>query len=402
MKVIKELREKWHGWPTFCPKKKWLLFCNFGKKVSYLVGLRVQGDAKITRMTYFTLALGGVYYIFAPYTIIIYALEGRLSEGFSCLSLSGLYTSAVIAQIISSFSDARFDARDLFQFAIKNIHNNDHDANEYNAICTKNIHITIRRFISALILLTASFLVGVANPVYIFIKNGKFYTLAGILFPFVEKDSKTELYINIIYSLVVIMVAVLAVIGIQVCCGIICHTIEVTADLSINEMKELSINLEMNKTNEANIGVKLNRIFQQIQKIDEYIIKTGKAYFWFFFISPILYTYSIGVAIYSQWMNGFPPGYGIGVIGYVQMVILGLMGQISVDRNEKLRDALYSELKWYLLPVKRQRDVCHVMNRLQNGAVLTIGPFETLNFEVIKILTQRIHSFLMLLINFSK
>lgn len=29
---------------------------------------------------------------------------------------------------------------------------------------------------------------------------------------------------------------------------------------------------------------------------------------------------------------GFPPGYGIAVMGYVQMVILGLMGQIAVDR----------------------------------------------------------------------
>lgn len=74
-------------------KKKWLLFCNFGKRASYLIGLRVQGDAKITWMSYFVLVLGGVYLILAPYTIIIYATKGRFSEGLSCLSIGGLYIS---------------------------------------------------------------------------------------------------------------------------------------------------------------------------------------------------------------------------------------------------------------------------------------------------------------------
>lgn len=69
-------------------------------------------------------------------------------------------------------------------------------------------------------------------------------------------------------------------------------------------------------------------------------------------------------------------------------------------QNEKLRSALYIDLDWYLLPIEYQRDVGHMINRLKRGAVLTIGPFEVYSYEVARTVTQQIHSFLMLLINF--
>lgn len=96
-------------------------------------------------------------------------------------------------------------------------------------------------------------------------------------------------------------------------------------------------------------------------------------------------------------------------------------------QNDVIHDALYMDLKWYLLPAKYQREVCFMIKRMQNGIVFTIGPFQTLNYETLKTvsghtihnlhsfiniflyfpiffqqsqLTQRIHSFLMLLLNF--
>lgn len=58
------------------------------------------------------------------------------------------------------------------------------------------------------------------------------------------------------------------------------------------------------------------------------------------------------------------------------------------------------DLDWYLLPVEYQRDVGHMINRLKGGPFLTIGPFEVYSYEVARTVTQQIHSFLMLLINF--
>lgn len=117
--------------------------------------------------------------------------------------------------------------------------------------------------------MSISFLIGAANPVYILIKDGIFYTLTGVLIPFVEKDSKTDLIINIIYALAVLICAGSGVIVIQVNCGIICHTVEVTADLSTNELNVLSTHLELNNLDGTNIDKRLIRIIQQIQTTDE-------------------------------------------------------------------------------------------------------------------------------------
>lgn len=40
------------------------------------------------------------------------------------------------------------------------------------------------------------------------------------------------------------------------------------------------------------------------------------------------------------------------------------------------------EMPWYLMSKSCQLDYAHTLNRLQNGAVLQIGPFGALNYEV--------------------
>lgn len=38
-------------------------------------------------------------------------------------------------------------------------------------------------------------------------------------------------------------------------------------------------------------------------------------------------------------------------------------------------------MPWYLMPRQKQLAYAHVLNRIQNGTVLKIGPFALLNFE---------------------
>lgn len=41
----------------------------------------------------------------------------------------------------------------------------------------------------------------------------------------------------------------------------------------------------------------------------------------------------------------------------------------------------FSNLPWFLLPIKSQKDIGHILNRTQHGPILTIGPFAELNYE---------------------
>lgn len=43
----------------------------------------------------------------------------------------------------------------------------------------------------------------------------------------------------------------------------------------------------------------------------------------------------------------------------------------------------FHEMPWYLLSCKQQLSYAHMLNRLQHGAVLQMGPFGVLNFETL-------------------
>lgn len=98
----------------------------------------------------------------------------------------------------------------------------------------------------------------------------------------------------------------------------------------------------------------------------------------------------------------YPCGYGLAVMSFTQMILLCALGAcieervillinfssigylfitIFIQQNDELADALYSDLLWYHLPADLQKDVANMINHLQNGATLTIGPFEILNWE---------------------
>lgn len=49
-------------------------------------------------------------------------------------------------------------------------------------------------------------------------------------------------------------------------------------------------------------------------------------------------------------------------------------------QNVQIAKELY-HMPWYLMPVPSQKQVIAVIHRLQNGAVLTIGPLSEIDFS---------------------
>lgn len=62
----------------------------------------------------------------------------------------------------------------------------------------------------------------------------------------------------------------------------------------------------------------------------------------------------------------------------------------------------FFRMPWYLMSKENQLSYAHMLNRLQNGAVLRIGPFAELNFETFSKMTNKIYSVLMMLVRFTK
>lgn len=51
----------------------------------------------------------------------------------------------------------------------------------------------------------------------------------------------------------------------------------------------------------------------------------------------------------------------------------------ELPQNSNVLTALY-DTPWYLMPPNERKMIQHAMNRMQNGAVVQMGPFSELNF----------------------
>lgn len=135
-------------------------------------------------------------------------------------------------------------------------------------ICSKNINKSVRRWIIIMTLIIASFVLGLVYPTYVWYRDGIFYTVAGVLIPFVEPNSNLDITLNLIYQTLIGYNAINGIMMIHIYNALFMNSVELSTDICINDMKNLSARLDGQNTIEALIGQYMTKIFQQIQKID--------------------------------------------------------------------------------------------------------------------------------------
>lgn len=53
----------------------------------------------------------------------------------------------------------------------------------------------------------------------------------------------------------------------------------------------------------------------------------------------------------------------------------------NTKKNERIYNAL-TEVPWYSMTMSEQKDFAKLLQAMQNGLSLTIGPFDELNYEM--------------------
>lgn len=104
----------------------------------------------------------------------------------------------------------------------------------------------------------------------------------------------------------------------------------------------------------------------------------------------------------------YAAGFGMAMMTYAQifyfcetgvinknLICLQSLTQLQPDsfwiigkKQENGLDNLLCELDWQYLPNDLQKNVMQLMQRTQNGVKLTVGPFETINREHCKIVSN--------------
>lgn len=149
-----------------------------------------------------------------------------------------------------------------------NIYNDDHASTKYNEICKNSLKHLVSRTIILMFAIYLSAIIASINVIRIFFQTGKFYSLVGVLIPFVDEDSKAELYCNIAYLVVITLLIFFGLLYFQIVCGIIVDTMYVSSHLTILEMDELSDLLEQNISHRIETVFRVKRIILQILRID--------------------------------------------------------------------------------------------------------------------------------------
>nr|AOT85632.1 odorant receptor 116 [Mayetiola destructor] len=399
---VKKVRKVYNNWDALTPVKQMYYLHEVGRLSGIVIGVRTMHDCRINASSFMMAPVLLLYYILAVYTVYFRSMNGQFAEGLQSLAISGLYSSALLSYIYVVFSEKRFMLHKLSKFSQLNVYNDDHEPTKYNKVCKETLNKSVKRIRFILSLTYVSIIVGSAYPTYVFFKTGKLYSLTGVLIPGFEEGSKAERNWNAIYLIGSSIIAGLSLCCLQVFSGIVCDTIIVTSDIIVFEIEQFSEHLERNDLKPNEVRLRAKRIILQILKSDQCTAEITDGFYFYFFLSPYLLTYAIGVAIYCQYLMNFPCGYGIAGMSYVQLFYLCLMGQIVVDSKEKIRIA-FGLFNWYLIrDMEVLRDIGYILHQVQNCTLITMGPFEILSYEFGGILTQRILSFVMLLINFGK
>lgn len=173
-----------------------------------------------------------------------------------------------LAAAAPNYSKQRYAIIELFNYGGKHIYNSESFSKEESEIRSTRFNKSIRRCKYIILLFVFSFAIGTANPIYIFYRDGIFHTLTGVIFPFVERYSKMELYINVVYQSISVIIAGLGVVSLQIGTTMLTDTYEITVDISISEIRKINMHLRSNDLTKAEIRKRLNVIFQQIRESD--------------------------------------------------------------------------------------------------------------------------------------
>ncbi|XP_031616517.1 odorant receptor 67d-like [Contarinia nasturtii] len=357
-------------------------------------------DQTIGFVGYIPAISGIVHYNLLIYTMYYYTIRGRFLECLPSFCIFGIM-NATYAYYLSILGDKMKEWFRLIIIPGKHIYRDNRQLTNYNRICEESLSFSIKAYIIKMMVIIISFVGATIGPFYRYLNDGTLVTFYALKLPYYHDDLNKEFMINAIWQFGITIFGGVALFFMEGILTLIDDTVTVSSKLSQLEFEELSDFLENESKTIQKSRKKLTDIFMKIAYFDEIIQFLGDILYLRNFLAPPTFSISIAISVYSQKVMDYPAGYGLAVVSYIQMAVMCVLGQHISDRNDRLVTAIY-DFKWYLLPKDDQKDVLHMLLRLQNEVSFTIGPFEELNFETLKNLCQKVYSFLMFLSRFTE
>lgn len=251
------------------------------------------------------------------------------------------------------------------------LYQNNHDNNPYNDICKRNVDKLMQKYVRTILTIVLSMSIANVGPMYVYYMYGDKVTLTALKIPLVDEGSDLEFACNcaiqIFYGLFFFS-ANISIEGVALLYG---DAISLPSKLIKLSADNLTKKMESNVYTNKHIKSHLLTIFRQIHRVDLWIKIYVEAAYWRYLLSPIVFTYAIGLCVYCQFVvsliytrqNSFgfitpsqwkllykwcceyfflsikldsPAGYSIAVLSYILLFLMCNTGEICKRRVRKL------------------------------------------------------------------
>lgn len=121
----------------------------------------------------------------------------------------------------------RFNLSAVISYGGRYIYQDTHADTKYNRICSEQLDITIREFVSKKIAIWASFIVCIRYPVYALIAYGTKTTTTELHWPFLEPKSNAEFFANAVLQATIAAHAIVMYLNIETVNSIFANTVSI-------------------------------------------------------------------------------------------------------------------------------------------------------------------------------
>lgn len=161
---------------------------------------------------------------------------------------------------------------------------------------------TVRSLIIKMIMMTLAMLSFNVGPIYSYFVNGTKTTMTNVKVPYTERYSNSEFMANALLSGVIGIHGYIGYIGLEVSMALFSDVVTITPKLVEYDLNGLIVRNEEKTISQLDLSYSFRNIVRQSIDADEYLRCIGELLYVRTFITPSLFTYSIGLGIFCQYM----------------------------------------------------------------------------------------------------
>lgn len=159
--------------------------------------------------------------------------------------------------------------RGLVKFGGQYIYPNNKNDIEYSEICSNHFDKTIKSFLIKISLMYFSLYGSMIGPAYAYIKYGTKTTMTNVQIPFVDRNSNTEFFGNLILASIIGGHGFIGYIGLEVAMSIFSDAVTIMPKLVELEFQRMDDKIEKQQLSDYKLYLTLKNLIRQTLDSDE-------------------------------------------------------------------------------------------------------------------------------------